>query len=81
MSSTTLEHCQQYSALDGSELSMVFNFHHLKVDYPQGEKWALAPFDFVGLKQIFSHWQRGLHCKVGELCFGVTMISRVLLVG
>ncbi|HIF9309647.1 TPA: alpha,alpha-phosphotrehalase [Photobacterium damselae] len=63
MSSTTLEHCQQYSALDGSELSMVFNFHHLKVDYPQGEKWALAPFDFVGLKQIFSHWQRGLHCK------------------
>ncbi len=63
MSSTTLEHCQQYSALDGSELSMVFNFHHLKVDYPQGEKWALAPFDFVGLKKIFSHWQCGLHCK------------------
>ena len=31
MSSTTLEHCQQYSSLDGKELSMVFNFHHLKV--------------------------------------------------
>lgn len=26
MSSTTLEHCQKYAALDGSELSMTFNF-------------------------------------------------------
>lgn len=34
MSSTSLEHCQQYAALDGRELSMTFNFHHLKVDYP-----------------------------------------------
>lgn len=61
MSSTTLEHCQQYSALDGRELSMVFNFHHLKVDYPDGNKWTCAPFDFVQLKQIFNHWQCGLN--------------------
>lgn len=61
MSSTTLEHCQQYSALDGKELSMVFNFHHLKVDYPNGEKWTKAPFDFLQLKQIFNHWQTGLN--------------------
>ena len=38
MSSTSLEHCQRYSSLDNKELSMVFNFHHLKVDYPNGEK-------------------------------------------
>jgi len=61
MSSTTLEHCQRYSCLDGSELSMVFNFHHLKVDYADGEKWRLAPFDLVALKQLFSQWQQGLH--------------------
>ncbi|PFG55483.1 trehalose-6-phosphate hydrolase [Vibrio sp. ES.051] len=61
MSSTTLEHCQQYSSLDGKELSMVFNFHHLKVDYPNGEKWTKAPFDFIQLKQIFNHWQTGLN--------------------
>lgn len=61
MSSTTLEHCQQYSSLDGKELSMVFNFHHLKVDYPNGEKWSQAPFDFIQLKQIFNHWQTGLN--------------------
>jgi len=63
MSSTTLEHCQQYSSLDNKELSMVFNFHHLKVDYPNGDKWTKAPFDFSQLKQIFNHWQTGLNGK------------------
>ncbi|MFM4808989.1 alpha,alpha-phosphotrehalase [Aeromonas hydrophila] len=63
MSSTSLEHCQRYGALDGSELSMVFNFHHLKVDYPNGDKWTKAPFDFLELKRIFNHWQSGMHGK------------------
>ncbi len=63
MSSTTLEHCQQYSSLDNKELSMVFNFHHLKADYPNGEKWTKAPFDFIQLKQVFNHWQTGLNGK------------------
>ncbi|MFI3273043.1 alpha,alpha-phosphotrehalase [Vibrio sp.] len=63
MSSTTLEHCQRYSNIDNSELSMVFNFHHLKVDYTNGEKWTNAPFDFLQLKSIFNHWQTGLNGK------------------
>ena len=63
MSSTTLEHCQQYSAQGGKELSMVFNFHHLKADYKNGEKWTKAPFDFLSLKSIFNHWQTGLNGK------------------
>ncbi|MFM5240053.1 alpha,alpha-phosphotrehalase [Aeromonas veronii] len=63
MSSTSLEHCQRYGALDGSELSMVFNFHHLKVDYPNGDKWTKAPFDFLELKRIFNHWQSGMYGK------------------
>ncbi|MDE8808270.1 alpha,alpha-phosphotrehalase [Aeromonas hydrophila] len=63
MSSTSLEHCQRYGALDGSELSMVFNFHHLKVDYPNGDKWTKVPFDFLELKRIFNHWQSGMHGK------------------
>jgi trehalose-6-phosphate hydrolase len=61
MSSTSLEHCQQYGALDGRELSMTFNFHHLKVDYPDGEKWSLAKPDYVALKALFRHWQQGMH--------------------
>ncbi|PSJ46181.1 alpha,alpha-phosphotrehalase [Zobellella endophytica] len=61
MSSTSLAHCQRYSSPDSEELSMVFNFHHLKVDYPGGNKWRLAPPDFVELKRLFGEWQRGLH--------------------
>ncbi len=61
MSSTSLEHCQRYAALTGSEFSMTFNFHHLKVDYPGGEKWTLAKPDCVALKTLFRHWQQGMH--------------------
>jgi len=69
MSSTTLENCQRYAASDGSELSMTFNFHHLKVDYPGGDKWTLAAPDFVELKRIFSHWQRGMHGRAWNALF------------
>ncbi|MCA0989780.1 alpha,alpha-phosphotrehalase [Pseudalkalibacillus hwajinpoensis] len=58
MSSTTIEDCIQYSNPDRNELSMTFNFHHLKVDYPNGEKWSVADFDFLKLKEILSTWQR-----------------------
>ncbi len=61
MSSTTLEHCIQYSNPKRQELSMTFNFHHLKVDYPNGEKWALGDMDFFALKGILSNWQTGMN--------------------
>jgi len=61
MSSTTLEHCIQYSNPIRQELSMTFNFHHLKVDYPNGEKWALGDMDFFALKEILSNWQTGMN--------------------
>lgn len=69
MSSTQLEHCQRYAALDGSELSMTFNFHHLKVDYPSGEKWTLAKPDYVELKKIFAFWQQGMHNRAWNALF------------
>ncbi|WP_028389863.1 alpha,alpha-phosphotrehalase [Bacillus cihuensis] len=57
MSSTSIEDCIHYSNPDRKELSMTFNFHHLKVDYPNGEKWAIDDFDFFALKKILSTWQ------------------------
>lgn len=57
MSSTTIDHCILYTHPDRKELSMTFNFHHLKVDYPNGEKWTKADFDFLQLKEILSKWQ------------------------
>lgn len=60
MSSTTIDNCIKYSNPKEEELSMVFNFHHLKVDYKDGDKWSLMDFDFIKLKSIFNHWQAGM---------------------
>ncbi len=61
MSSTTIDNCIKYTNPERNELSMTFNFHHLKVDYPNGEKWSIADFDFQKLKQILSTWQVEMH--------------------
>lgn len=65
MSSTTLENCIGYTAQDRHELSMCFSFHHLKVDYKNGDKWALMPPDRQALKDIFAHWQEGMQAHEG----------------
>ncbi|PFN83964.1 alpha,alpha-phosphotrehalase [Bacillus thuringiensis] len=57
MSSTTIDNCIKYSNPERNELSMTFSFHHLKVDYPNGDKWTKAEFDFIKLKEIMSNWQ------------------------
>ncbi|MED2934339.1 alpha,alpha-phosphotrehalase [Bacillus wiedmannii] len=57
MSSTTIDNCIKYSNPERNELSMTFSFHHLKVDYPNGDKWTQADFDFIKLKEIMSNWQ------------------------
>ena len=60
MSSTTLENCVKYAGKDAGELSMVFTFHHLKVDYKNQKKWELQPFDFMELKRLIFDWQTGM---------------------
>lgn len=61
MSSTSIDACIKYTKPEREELDMTFNFHHLKVDYPNGEKWTTAPFDFLELKKILSDWQVGMN--------------------
>ncbi len=60
MSSTTLENCIRYSAPEEKELSMCFSFHHLKVDYKDGDKWKLMEPDRMALKKLFEKWQTGM---------------------
>ncbi|AKC77173.1 alpha,alpha-phosphotrehalase [Staphylococcus sp. EG-SA-6] len=60
MSSTTIDNCINYTRPDRQELSSVFNFHHLKVDYVDGEKWSNAKLDFLKLKEILMDWQIGI---------------------
>ncbi len=60
MSSTSLEHCIRYSAPEEKELSMCFHFHHLKVDYKDGDKWSVMDADYKKLKELFIKWQMGM---------------------
>ena len=65
MSSTTIDNCVLYSAPERHELSMTFNFHHLKVDYEDGQKWTIAPFDFEELKGLYHTWGKEMSERGG----------------
>ncbi|MFT9051114.1 alpha,alpha-phosphotrehalase [Liquorilactobacillus nagelii] len=57
MSSTSIANSIEYTRPQEHELSMVFTFHHLKVDYKNGQKWSNMPFDFMKLKSLLTSWQ------------------------
>ena len=65
MSFTDIPNCVQYSNPESQELDMVFNFHHLKVDYEKGQKWTLKNFDFEELKTLFHTWGEGMSAGNG----------------
>lgn len=65
MSSTTLSNCIKYSNPEEKELTMCFNFHHLKIDYKNGDKWELMKPDFMTLKNLFRKWQLGMEKNNG----------------
>lgn len=65
MSSTSIKECIKYSNPDEKELSMCFNFHHLKVDYKDGDKWKLMAPDIASLKLIFKEWQEKIQSGNG----------------
>lgn len=60
MSATSIENCVKYTNPKNKELNMTFNFHHLKVDYENKEKWTCIPFNFAELKDLFNSWQVGM---------------------
>ena len=60
MSSTSIGACVEYTRPENHELSMVFNFHHLKVDYASGRKWTLMDPDIPALKRLLNDWSLGL---------------------
>ncbi len=60
MSSSSIDNCIRYSNPAEKELSMCFSFHHLKVDYSNGNKWSLMKPDFKKLKELLVSWQVGM---------------------
>ncbi len=65
MSSTSLDNCVRYTAPKEKELSMCFSFHHLKVDYKDGDKWSLMEPDLMALKNLLTTWQEGMQAEDG----------------
>ena len=65
MSSTSLDNCIRYTRPSEHELSMTFSFHHLKVDYKDGNKWELQAPDFSRLKELFTTWQLEMQAAGG----------------
>ena len=47
------------------EPPMSFSFHHLKVDYAGGDKWALQEPDVARLREILREWQEGMQAGGG----------------
>ena len=60
MSSTSIDNCIGYSNPANHELGMTFSFHHLKVDYLNGDKWALMDPDIDHLRNLFRAWQEDM---------------------
>ena len=60
MSSTSIENCIKYTNPANNALDMAFNFHHLKVDYENGEKWSDMPVNFEEFKDLLEDWQVGM---------------------
>jgi len=57
----TIEEAKSYARLDGSELSMVFQFEHMAADFnPKLGRYAMPKRDLPRLKAILSRWQKEL---------------------
>jgi len=60
MPGAQVEQARRYTDPDRHEVDMVFQFDHVGLDYGPAGKYDLKPFDLLGLKQSFAHWQTGL---------------------
>lgn len=65
------ERAKLYSAPDGSEFSMVFQFEHICLDQiPGKEKWDLAPLPFLKLKEVMENGRRSCTAAAGTAFSG-----------
>ncbi len=67
--SADTEKAIKYSNLDGSELSMIFNFSHILLDMDGNEKWDYKKLNLLDLKINFEERQQGLFNKGWDALF------------
>ena len=60
-SGVTLEEAKKYGNLEGTELSMCFQFEHMGVDSdPVTGKWTTKKLELPKLKEVLTRWEKGL---------------------
>ena len=73
------ERAKLYSAPDGSEFSMVFQFEHMMLDQEEGkEKWDFCPLSLVKLKKIWQNGRTSFIIAVGTAFSGIITTFPVL---
>lgn len=65
MSSTTIEHCIEYTKPENHELAMAFSFHHFRVDNVDGNRWCKAKANIPMLRETFRSWQEEMAAAGG----------------
>lgn len=69
-SGVTLEEAMKYASCDGKELSMVFQFEHVDLDFDEkGNKWTDRKCRLTELKEVLSRWQTGLYGRAWNSLF------------
>ncbi|VEU59175.1 alpha,alpha-phosphotrehalase [Mesomycoplasma neurolyticum] len=58
MSSTNILEAVKHSNENYDQLSMIFNFHHLKLDYKNNQKWNFKKWNKSEFKNILIEWQK-----------------------
>lgn len=58
LSSTSIENSNKYTNPKNGVFSMAFNFHHLKVDYIDGNKWTVTDMKWNDFFTLIDEWQR-----------------------
>ncbi len=59
-SGVTIEEAKKYAGTDTHEMSMVFQFEHVNLEYTGGDKFTLHPVKLSERKKVFSKWQTEL---------------------
>ncbi len=62
-SGVTIEEAKKYAGLDTHEMSMVFQFEHVKLEYINGDKFNLRHVPLSEFKAVMSKWQTELDGK------------------
>lgn len=60
-SGVTIEEAKKYAGNDTNEMSMVFQFEHVTMEYVNGDKFTQRPVPLSEWKKIMSKWQTELN--------------------